>query len=201
MGVVRRRGSSVAVGVGLLLGVGASGAAAYSVSGGFYTGTATNDPSFTFAGVYTFDCPQSIVTYPGYASGAAQTNFTPDYGAPFEWCTFFGLPASLTVSGSQSLTVTGGPSGGIYTGSFRIPSGSSLTFSVPLAGCTVTVTGDQQFNHGSGGNVVSAFNLLGGIGVGYNVDGVDYTASGCPFGNGTNGNHTATFTAAGITIS
>lgn len=199
MGVLRRVGCGLIVGVGLLSGASAPGASAYSVSGGAYVGTATNDPTFTFAGAYTIACPSTVTTYWGSATGSATTSFTASYGAG-TWCNFFGLPASVSVAGTQSITVNAGGSG-VYTGSFHIPASTTITFNVPAAGCTVTVTGTQYFSHGFGGNVVSAFNLSGGIGVAYSIDGVAYTASGCPFFSGFDGSAEATFVAPGPTIS
>lgn len=185
--------------VGLLLGVGVAGASAYSVSGGYYVGTPTNDPTFTFGGLYPVECSSGVTSYWGNATGSATTSFTASYGGG-TWCSFFGFPAEVSVSGTQSITINAGGSG-VFTGSFNIPSLTVITYEVPIAGCIVTVPGGQTFNHGVGGNFVSAFNLSGGIGVAYSLEGIVYSASGCPFSSGSDGSAEATFVASGPTIS
>lgn len=187
------------------LGLGAASASAYSITGGAYTGQATSTHSFTVAGAYTITCPSAQTTFSGTATGSATTNFTPSYGAGATVCSFFGLPASVTQSGTWGITVTGGPdASGWYTGSIHIPASSTTTINVPLAGCTVTVAGTQQFNHGANGNVGRARNITPtGVELEASVNGVAFTASGCPFASGTSGTYTTggVVTIPGITIS
>lgn len=198
MGMLKSVGCGLLVSVGLLAGASAP-AAAYSVAGGGYSGTATNDPTFTFADAYTVECPSEVSAYVGIATGSATTSFTASHGSG-TWCNWLGFPASVFVAGTQAITVNGGgPSA--FTGSFSIPLGTTMTINMPVAGCTVTVTGSQYFIQGIDGNVISALNLTGGIAVAYRINGMDYTASGCPFPSGSDGSAEVTFVAPGPTIS
>lgn len=201
MGVLRRVGCGLVVSAGLLLGASAPGVSAYSVSGGTYTGTATDDPTFTVGGFYEITCPMAWTTFAGTATGWPVTYFRPYYGGIGD-CDFFGFPADVTQDGSWGLTVSAGPTGsGIYTGSLHLPAATTTTIEIPIVGCTVTITGTQHLAHGSGWNAVTAFNVWGGIAVAYGVDGVAYSASGCPFSSGSDGSVSATFVAPGPTIS
>jgi hypothetical protein len=170
------------------LSVGATSASAYSISGGSYTGTATSDHTFTIGGAYTVSC--SGTTYSGTATGAASTSFTPAYSG----CTFFGFPASITVSGSSTLTADG-DSGGIYHVSYH--SSSTITIEVPIAGCDVTISGTRYFTAGSAQNYGS------GIELELSYSGTSYTASGCPFPSGSDGTYESNgpVTVPGITVS
>lgn len=201
MGGVRRIGYGLVVAVMLLLGANAPGASAYSITGGSYTGTATSDPTFTVADAYTITCPAALSTFGGTATGWSVTYFRPSFGGVDD-CEFFGFPAEVQQDGSWGLTVTNGPSAnGFYTGDLHIPVSTTTTIEVPTVGCTVTITGTQNFGHGIGWNVVRAFNLMGGIGVALDVVGAAYKATSCPFSSGTDGEFTATFVASGPVIS
>lgn len=176
------------------LGLGAASASAYSISGGSYVGQATSAHTFTVAGAFTITCPAASTTFTGTATGAASTSFTPAYGGP---CTFFGLPANVTQSGQWTITATsGGPT--TFGGDIHIPASSTTTIEVPSTGCTVTVTGTQNFS-GAG----TASNIAGGVSLSANVTGIAYTASGCPFGSGTSGQYrtNGSVTIPGITVS
>lgn len=164
--------------VGAALGAGAASASAYSVSGGWYTGTADGRVRLDFAHGYTVDCQETSIT--GYASGSSSTDFTPT----FSDCTFFGLPATVSQSGAWFANVLAGPtSGGWYYADFYIPASTTTTVNVPLAGCTVTITGSQWW--------VAPVNYRNvtplGVEMEFYVSLAAYTASGCPFSSGTDG--------------
>lgn len=183
------------------LGVGAAGASAYSISGGSYVGTLTTNPTWTIGGAYTIDCPAADVTFSGDATGADTTSFTPAYGVN---CNYWGLPANVAQSGTWSLRVIGGPDvAGWYVGEVAIPAGSSTTISIPLAGCTQTVSGPQTYTHGAGGNVIRFRNVTGGVQLEASVNTIAYSASGCPFPSGTDGtyNSNGAVDIPGITVS
>lgn len=165
----------------MTLGLAASGASAYSVSGGAYTGTATNANTFTVAGAYTVNC--SGMTISGTATGSATTDFVPAYSG----CTFFGFPATMVQSGVWSTRVISGPFGGWYRSELSFTPGSFTTLSVPIVGCTVSVAGPQTFTDGVGGSIVREQNVAGGVDFEATLAGIAYTASGCPFGSGTDG--------------
>lgn len=169
------------------VGISTQSASAYSVSGGSYTGTATTAHTFTFGGVYTISC--SNVTYTGTATGAASTSFTPSYSG----CSFFGLPAQVTVSGSSTLTVVSN-SGGDFHVTYH--TSSTITVEVPSTGCVLTVGGTQEFTGGW------MRNYAGGVDVILAFFGISYTASGCPFSSGSDGtyNTNGNVTIPGITV-
>lgn len=201
MNLIQKMATAGAVAV-MGLGLGAASASAYAISGGAYTGTATNAHTFTVAGFYTITCPASGTTFSGTATGSDTTSFTPSYGAPLS-CTFFGLPASVTQSGQWQIKVTSGPVSGAYTGEVVIPSGTTTTIEVPAANCTVTVTGGtlgQTFaNAGTARNVTPT-----GVQLSASVSGIAYTASaGCPFTSGSTGvyNTNGNVDIPGITVS
>jgi hypothetical protein len=169
------------------LGFGAASASAYSIdalppnSNPFmYTSVDSSTHTFTVGGAYQITC--DVASFTGDATGAATTAFAPTYTN----CTFFGFPASVTAHGPWSITVTGG-SGSNFTGQVDIPSTSSVTISVPIAGCNVTVPGGQTFANGVGNNVGTADNVAGGVELTAIADGIVYNASGCPFSSGTDG--------------
>lgn len=179
-----------AAGAAAICGVGAAGASAFAISGGPYIGTNTGPVSFTFDSAYSFDC--DTVTYDGNATGAASTSFTP----AFDDCSFFGLPATASQSGTWSAAVTSGPSGGSYTGSLSIPNSSTTTLSVPLTGCTVTIDGPQSF-----GGSTTFTNTIPGVGIQITVAPISYTAVGCPFSSGSHGHYAAIIDLPGVTVS
>jgi len=200
MSMIKKMATASAVAV-MGLGLGAASASAYAITGGSYSGTATNDHSFTVGGAYTIVCPAADTTFTGSATGTDTTHFTPAYGSN---CNFFGLPAQVTQSGTWSIKVNGGPTSGFYTGLIHIPASSTTTIEVPLAGCTVTVTGTQQFQHGTGGNIGQARNVTPtGVQLQANVKGISYTASGCPFSSAADGEYNTNgfVDISGITIS
>jgi hypothetical protein len=188
------RTAAVAAVAAVGLGAGAASAAAYSISGGSYVGTATSAHTFTVAGAFTLTCPASTTTFTGTATGAASSNFTPSYGPG---CTFFGLPASVTQSGQWTATVTsGGPS--TFGGNLHIPASSTTTIEVPSTGCTVRITGTQNFS-----GVGTTTNVPGGVQASFHVSGIVYKASGCPFASGSDGTYSTNGNVdiPGITIS
>lgn len=175
-----------AIGVAVAAGCTVAGnASAYSITGGSYAGTFSGNSSFTAGGVYVIECGAASSSISGFASGAASTNFSLVEGN----CSFFGLPATVTHSGVWFIGITGGPDAvGWYTGDLHIPAISTTTYGVPMAGCTVTVTGTQGFSHGINRNRVRARNVTPtGVTVEYEVNSVAYTASGCPFLSGSDG--------------
>lgn len=162
--------------VAAVLGASVTSASAYSIAGGTYTGTATSRVRFDFAYAYQVECRTTSVS--GYANGSSSTEFTPE----FSDCTFFGLPATVSQSGSWFANVLAGPtSGGWYYADFYIPASTTTTVNVPLAGCTVTISGSQWW--------VAPVNYRNvtplGIEMDFYIGLAAYTASGCPFGNGT----------------
>jgi hypothetical protein len=182
-------GAVAAIGLGL----GAASASAYSIDGiggnpYNYTGAPalpSSDHSLTIGGAYTITCPKADTAFTGTATGAAQTSFTPYWGAANgtgEVCEFYGFPAKVTQSGMWNLTVTGN-SGSTYTGQITIPSGSVTTIDIPITGCTYTVGGPQAFTHGSGGTILTAVNATGGVNLTAVVNNVAFasTAPSCPF--------------------
>lgn len=186
------RAAAVGAVVAAAVGLGASSASAYAISG-----ISTNPSSYTSAsssthkfhvggGMYSVDC--SAVSYGGTASGAYFTVFTPS----FTGCTFLGFPATVTQSGTWSVGVTGDDGSGTYTGDFFIHLLSTTTINVPLVGCTMTVTGGQLFDNGVNGDVVTVQNYGSPNGVLMRVlaHGLVYTASGCPLSGGADGTYT-----------
>lgn len=165
------------------LGLGAAGASAYAISGGAYTGTATGTNTFTVGGAYTVSCANTTIS--GSATGSATTNFAPSYSG----CSFFGLPATMVQSGFWSTTVTLGPILGRYRGDLTFTIFSTTTLSVPIAGCTVTVAGPQTFQDGVGGTIVEDTNVAGGVEFEAVLTNIAYTASGCPFPSGADGEY------------
>lgn len=189
------------------LGVAAANASAVTgITGGpHYTGVATQTHTFTVAEFYTIECPAEDTTFTGDVDGSVTTSFTPYYGGE-DACSFFGFPATVEQDGEWDITLTSGPDGsGNYNGTIHIPSGTSTTISVPIVGCNVTVSGTQSFAHGSGGNIGQARNWGSGTGVDLEatVNGVSYTASGCPFSSGSDGAYSTNGVVSipGITIS
>lgn len=175
------------------LGLGAAPASAYSISGGIYTGTANSSTTFKMAG-YTVECTFAT-TYSGTASGSASTSFTP----AFSGCGFVGFPATISQSGSWSLTINGSTGSSAYQGGFYIPWGSTTTITIPLAGCTVTIPGGQSFP-----NAVTALNAMGGAAVQIVTSAwMSFTASsGCPFTSGSFGEiNLGVITMPGVTFS
>lgn len=162
------------------LGVGAAGAQASPFE-------------FSFGGAYTVSCD---VSFTG-------TNGSPITLMPsFSTCNFMGLPATVTQSGLSQLTVVSPPSGGWYGSNYTIPSGTSMTITVPIAGCTISVPGAQTFANGTGGQVIRARNVTGGIEVGLYANSLIHSASTCPFSSGASGGMTTVTPAfvPGVTI-
>jgi hypothetical protein len=191
MSMIKKMATAGAV-AAMGLGLSAASASAYAISGGAYTGTATANHTFTVGGAYQIECTSA--TFSGTATGAATTAFTPSYSG----CTFFGFPATVTQSGVWSITANSGPVGGVYGGRVDIPAGTTTTIEVPIAGCTVTVTGAQGFA-GAG----SASNNGSGVDLEASVTGIVYSASGCPFPSGTDGEYLTNgpVTIPGISVS
>lgn len=200
MSTIKKTATAGAVAT-MAFGLGAASASAYAVSGGSYVGTATSNHTFTVGGAYTLDCPAVDITFTGTATGSATTSFTPAFGAN---CSFFGLPAQVTQSGQWSETVTGGPVSGWYTGDLHIPSSSTTTIEIPLAGCTVTITGTQNFQNGTGGNITRTRNVSPtGVQAEIHLVNLAYTASGCPFSSASDGTYSSNglIDFPGITVS
>lgn len=169
------------------LGLGAASASAYSIDAlapntnpYMYTSVDSSSHTFTVGGAYQITC--DVASFTGNATGAATTAFAPTYTN----CNFFGFPAFVTAHGDWSITVLAG-SGSSFTGKVEIPSTSSVTISVPIAGCNVTVPGGQTFVDGVGSNVGQANNVAGGVELTAVADGIVYNASGCPFSSGSDG--------------
>lgn len=166
------------------LGAGATSASAwYSISGGSYTGTATSDIRFDFARGYQIDCQD--VTISGYATGSSSTDFTPT----FSNCDFFGLPATVTQSGTWSSNVVAGPTGGgWYYADFYIPTGTTTTVDIPLIGCTAAITGPQwsiaPINYRS---------TMWGAEMDFHISLMTYSATNCPFSDGTDASVSTTW--------
>lgn len=169
---------------------GATSASAYSISGGAYTGVGAHHTFSVGGGAYTFSCSSS--SFPGTATGADTTSFTPSYSG----CTHLGFPLLVSQSGTWDLKVTGS-SGLVYSGALEIPAGTSTTMSIPLMGCTFVVAGPQTF----GG--VSMINYATGVNLSAAASSIAYTATGCPFGSGTDGtyNSNGDVVIPGITVS
>ena len=173
------RAAIVAAAATLGLGASAAGAsAAYSISGGSYTGTATSVHQFSIGGA-VFGC--NSVTSSGTATGAASSSFTPSYSG----CTMDAmgtvLPVTVTVNAQWTMTVTGGPVSGAYGVAFQVgavSAGHSVVISLPDLACEFYV--DPQPLPLTGG---SANNFVTGTGVNLraSVSGISYTSAGpCP---------------------
>lgn len=168
--------------VAAALGVGATSAQGYSISGiawnpYAYTGASTAAATFKLARLYTVECQDMSVS--GSATGSWTTDFTPTYSN----CSFVGFPATVSQSGNWSTGIVAGPTGGgTYYADFSIPPWTTTIISVPIAGCTVTISGSQW--------VVAPVhfqNSWPGAEMDIDVHLVNYTASGCPFSSGTDG--------------
>ena len=181
------------------VGGGATVASAYSISGGPYTGVPSLGQTFAIGGVYSYDCPASLATFAGTATGGDTTTFTPSYGG----CTFFGLPLTVSQSGTWSLKVTGDDGAGTYYGELRIPSGTSTTIDFPIGGCTTVVAGAQTFAHGVGGSVIRMRNTGTSVELEAIINGITHTDSGCAHPSGSDGVYSTNgpVTIPGIAIS
>lgn len=202
--MAKMRGIATAGAIAVIgLGVGVPGASAYSISGGAYTATPTVDHSMTVAGAYTVTCPAAQTAFSGVATGADSTAFTPSYGSTGA-CNVFGYPVTILQSGTWIFKVTSGPdASGFYGAEVQIPFGTTTTISVPIAGCTTTTTGSQTFQNGIGGNVVRVRNTSSGAQIEASVNGIAYSASGCPFSSGSDGVYSTVgvVDVPGVTIS
>lgn len=178
------------------LGMGAATVSAYSISGGAYTSERSGTHSFTVGGSYTYTCPTKAgppitdgAIFSGTATGADSTDFTPSLSN----CKALGFPMNVVQSGTLNFKIHSGPDvSGYYTGEITIPATTTTTTSIPIMGCTWTVTGPQVFQHGGNGglDVVKAKNWTSGTGIDLEavVSGVTYVKSGtCPFSSGSNG--------------
>lgn len=186
-------------------GGGATVASAYSISGGAYTGVTTVDHTFAIAAAYAYSCPAALTTFSGTATGAGATTFTPTYGGPND-CNFYGMPVTVTQSGTWSLRVVAGPIGGWYTGELQIPSGTSTAVDWPLSGCLFTVSGTQTFQDGVNGDVIRMRNTSTGVELEAVANNIAYTVApgaSCPFASNNDGtyNTNGAVTIPGITIS
>lgn len=202
MGLVNRV-AAVAVVAAVAAGGGATAASAYSISGGAYVGTTVNGHTFAIAGAYAYGCPPALTTFSGTATGADTTTFTPYYGGPGD-CDFFGLPVTVTQSGTWNLKVVGGPDGGgWYAGELQIPSGTSTTLDWPIGGCVVDVAGPQTLRHGVSGTSIRMRNTGTGVELDASVFEIAYVAAGCPFFSGPDATYdtNGSVTIPGITIS
>lgn len=146
------------------------------------------------------DCPAADVTLAGSATGSDTTIFTPSYGTN---CNLFGLQASVVQSGTWSLRIIGGSSGGWYSGELTVPAGTSTAINVALMGCTQTVSGPQTFTDGVGGNSIRLRNVTGGVQLEAAVNNIAYAASGCPIFSGIDGtyNTNGPVDIPGVTVS
>lgn len=181
-------------------GIGAASASAYTVSGGSYTGTGSNQ----YLGSEGSIVGCTDVEYEGTASGAASTSFTPT----FTGCTAYtdqGYPATISSPNAWTLTITGG-SGSSFTGSLGIPIGSAALISIPALNCNLTLEGNQAFVDGvpftqpfAETNSIKADNVAGGsAGLTVRFGGATLTPSiGCPASIGTHGYYD---TNTGVTL-
>lgn len=177
---------AVTAAMGLAVGAAAASADGFDLTGGDFTGTATADQELTIDGVYTSTC--STLDVDGNTEAVTGTPAALAFGFSFASCTAFGFPPTITSSGSWQFEVTSKISSSppTYAGQLRFPSGSSTTIHVPIAGCSWTVAGPQTFTHGAGGNVVTAVQNGSTLQISVSIQGISYTASGCPFGSGSN---------------
>lgn len=194
MNIIKRAATAGAV-AAIGLGLGAAGAsAAYSISGGSFTSTASSTHRFTVGGSYTITCSSTV--FSGAATGADGVDITPAISG----CRFLGFPSPVTQSGPWNFTATGGDSVSGYTGSLTIPAGTTTTWNWPLAGCSYTVAGPQTFAPGVNGNMIGATNWTSGVGFDLTAtfNNVVYTSAGsCPWGVGTFTN--GIYTTGGVT--
>lgn len=190
------------------LGLGATNASAYRIDGisgnpFVYSGTAGAAHTYTTGEFFQLECPTKDTTFTGIADGAAMTVFTPSYGGE-EACSFLGYPATVEQTGTWELTVNAGPNGTAeYNGDITIPAGTSTTVTVPILGCSWTVSGPQTFAHGVNGNNLRADDYGGGVFLEAAVYGISYVAAGCPFLSGNDGQYrtNGVVTIPGIAIS
>lgn len=159
----RAKFGGVAIATIAALGMGVSSAsAAYTITdnnGGTFTGTnaAGNQQYFEIDGGAATIC--NTASFTGTASSPAtdNVNFAPSFGG----CTFVGQAATVGVTGSWNVKVTGN-SGTTYTGQVSLNSGSVATINALSGACTVQVKGVQTFVNGVSGNVGTAVNTGSG---------------------------------------
>lgn len=181
------------------VGGGAAAASAYSISGGTFSGVAASGYTFSLGGgAYTISCPTTSIS--GSATGTDTMTVTP----AIDGCTFFGFPFSVTQTGAWNVTVTGNV-GGTYTGELEIPAGVTTTTSSPFMGCTIVLAGPQTFRGSVNSNIVQLDNWGSGTGADLTLlaNGFAYTATGCPFSSGADGNFdfAGPISIPGITVS
>lgn len=205
MGKSRRSAMIVALCASGVFGVGASGADALSISGGSYLGQATSVHTSTIAEFYTVECPAQDTTLSGFADDSDTTEFTAYYGGE-DACNYFGFPVTTAVAGGWELKVLSGPDGsGYYYGSVTIPTGSTVTSSISIIGCTKVISGPQAFNHGAGRNLIRFRNVASptGIEIEATSNGISYAAAGCPYSGGSDGAYSTNgvLSIPGVTVS
>lgn len=173
-------------------GVGAASASAYAISGGSFTAVSTGPHTFATGFGFVWTCQS--VTATGNATGAATVSLTL---TSFSSCDAAGIPgATVTASGPWSLGINAGPTSGVYSGPFALPSGSSASFVAPALGCIVVVNGAQSFS-----TAHTATNLGPGAVLNIAAMNVAFNQSGCPFASANDGVYRGSFYAPGITVS
>lgn len=184
MGIISKCAVAAAV-AAVGVGASASAASAITITGGpAFTGTWNTSPSMTLGGAYTMNCDGG---FSGTVIGSTTMAIQPEYE-----CSVSGLAATFEAPGGLELEVTSStPSAGIFGYKVTVPSGTAITVSVPLAGCTLTVAGPQTLGSGLVASVGRMWNVLSAgvpaIELDAAVGNISYTASGCPVSAGNDG--------------
>jgi hypothetical protein len=177
-----------------LAGATAGGAGAIGYNGGPFTATAPSNHIFTISGFYDVECSSASAT--GNASGSATLPLT----MSFTGCDLLGFPATVTTSAPWDVMLVSAPGGSSYGNSLTWATGTTTTITIPIAACTVTIPGLQAFTHGAWLNSLTSENQTGGVEITSDLYGAVYTASGCPFPSGSDGQYTGTFFLPGVAI-
>lgn len=184
MGIISKC-AAVAVAAAIAVGASASAASAITISGGpTFTAAWDSSPTMSLGGVYQTSCTGG---FSGTVTGGTTMTIQPDLE-----CTNTGFPVAFDAPDGLELEIVSGPDGfGIYGYTVTVPSGTAVVASMPIAGCTVTVSGPQTLGSGLVAPVGYMQNVLSGglpaIELDASVGSIAYTASGCPVGSDTNG--------------
>jgi hypothetical protein len=226
---LKQAGLAVVVVLALMAGVGATSASATTICvGGSITGPCTDghpggavvltstNSSLTVHGSISFNCTSSTIS--GTAPATSATTVTFPVTLAYSGCTLFGttgisvvVPANCQAGGANAVKLNvmyNQAAAPQATADVTIPTGCTITISIPSLPCTMTISGDQtigQFPITNGSAVTRTTAELGNALVSSIL--VDPGAGfGCP----TAGAHTGTLggtysvttpaTAPGVTI-
>jgi hypothetical protein len=175
--------------------------------GGAIVSRSTNS-SLAISGGGTVSCTTSSIsgTAPATSSTTVSAPVTLRYGSgtvPAGSCTAFFSPATVTPSvacdpgGAAPITLNANYNAGTPFTTVTIPSGCTITISIPAISCTVTVSGAQTIGNGTAGAGGQAW--TNGSGSVFSTDTINSNAlntvsSGGGFGCPSAGAHTGTLT-------